>query len=96
MYSTEKHNLDSYLFYRRTWPYTKRWYLLIYHSTVVDFCDLVAVCDIKAKRANDIAKKYNAKAYTDYKEMFQAESLDAVHICPPHYLHLPCILKAKI
>ena len=25
-----------------------------------------------------------------------AESLDAVHICLPHYLHLPCILKAKI
>ena len=61
---------------------------------ILDFCDLVAVCDIKAKRANDIAKKYNAKAYTDYKEMFETEQLDAIHICLPHYLHVPVACDA--
>lgn len=49
--------------------------------------NLVAVCDIKEDRVNKTAEKYNCKAYTDYKEMFRNEKLDAVHICLPHYLH---------
>lgn len=49
--------------------------------------DLVAVCDTKEERANTAAKKYNTKAYTDYREMFQKEQLDVVHLCLPHYLH---------
>lgn len=53
----------------------------------LDLATLVAVCDIKADRANEAAKKYNTKAYTDYKEMFQKENLDVVHLCLPHYLH---------
>ena len=53
----------------------------------LDLSDLTAVCDIKEDRANAAAQKYNAKAYTDYKQMFQNEKLDVVHICLPHYLH---------
>ncbi len=49
--------------------------------------ELVACCDIKADRANAAAEKYGARAYTDYREMFEREDLDAVHICLPHYLH---------
>ena len=49
--------------------------------------ELVAVCDIKAERANATAEKYSVKAYTDYKELLKNEELDAVHICLPHYLH---------
>lgn len=49
--------------------------------------ELVAVCDNKPERANAAAEKYHAKAYVDYKEMFQNENLDAVHLCLPHYLH---------
>ena len=37
----------------------------------LDICDLVAVCDIKRERAEQTAIKYNARAYTDYKEMFE-------------------------
>ncbi len=51
--------------------------------------ELRAVCDIKAERARAAAEKYSAKAYTDYKEMLDLEELDAVHICLPHYLHVP-------
>lgn len=51
--------------------------------------NLVAVCDIDEEKAINTAKKYNARAYTDYKEMIEKESLDAVHICLPHYLHVP-------
>ncbi len=56
--------------------------------------ELVAVCDIKPQRANDTAKKYGVKAYTDYKQMFKCEKLDAVHLCLPHYLHTPVATEA--
>lgn len=53
----------------------------------LDESELIAVCDVKTERANEFAHKYKAKAYYDYKQMFENESLDAVHICLPHYLH---------
>ena len=56
--------------------------------------ELVAVCDIKPERAEHAAQKYGAKAYTDYKIMFDREKLDAVHICLPHYLHVPVAIEA--
>lgn len=56
--------------------------------------ELVAVCDIKPERARQISERYNIKAYTDYKEMFKCENLDAVHICLPHYLHVPVAIDA--
>lgn len=53
----------------------------------LDATELVAVCDIKESAALTAAEKYRTKAYTDYKEMFVRENLDAVHLCLPHYLH---------
>ena len=53
----------------------------------LDEAELVAVCDIKQHLAEETAKKYNVKAYTDYNEMFKKEGLDAVHLCLPHYIH---------
>lgn len=57
-------------------------------------CELVAVCDIKPERVQTVAQKYGVKAYTDYKKMFSDEKLDAVHICLPHYLHIPVACDA--
>lgn len=56
--------------------------------------ELVSVCDIKPERAQKTAQKYGVKAYVDYKEMFNTEKLDAVHICLPHYLHVPVACDA--
>ncbi len=56
---------------------------------------LVGVCDIKKERADKAAKKYNCKAYYDYKELINRECIDVVHICVPHYLH-PVISKYAI
>ena len=47
--------------------------------------ELVAVCDIKPDRAEQTAERYGVKAYTDYKQMFECERLDAVHLCLPHF-----------
>ncbi len=48
---------------------------------------LAAVCDI------DESKREGAPAgvpfYTDYQEMVEKEKPDVVHVCLPHYLHVP-------
>lgn len=49
--------------------------------------NLIAVCDVRHDRAKQVAEQYGAVCYTDYREMFQKEQLDVVHICLPHYLH---------
>ncbi len=56
-------------------------------ATVLEESMLVACCDIVAERAEELAAKYGAKAYTSYEKMIGECSLDAVHICLPHYLH---------
>ena len=50
--------------------------------------ELVCVCDVKKDRADAVAEKYAVKAYYDYKEMFEKEKLDAVHVCLPHHIHV--------
>ena len=53
-----------------------------------------AVCDIKPGRARKAAKRYNCKAYFDYKKLFKSEKLDVVHILTPHYLHPEMVIEA--
>lgn len=60
------------------------------HATSTDHlpnAELVAVCDVKPDRADRAAEKYGVRAYYDYKEMIEKETLDVVHVCVPHYLH---------
>jgi len=48
----------------------------------------VAVCDMNADRANEVAKKYGIKeVYTDYKELLLKAKCDAVSIVTPDHLH---------
>jgi predicted dehydrogenase len=65
-------------------------------DSIVAFKDaeLVAVCDIKEERAVAASQKYGGRVYTDYLEMLEKEKLDAVHICLPHYLHVPVSVDA--
>ncbi len=53
----------------------------------IDDAELVCCCDIKPERAEEKAKEFGIKAYTDYNEMLASEKLDAVHLCLPHYIH---------
>ena len=50
---------------------------------------VVALCDIIGDRAANAKKKYfrEADIYTDYKQLLEDESIDAVDICTPNYLH---------
>ena len=54
---------------------------------------LVAICDVDLRRAKLTASQYGASAYySDAKEMYANENLDAVFLCtPPHtFLNLTC------
>ena len=62
----------------------------VMHLVSIDTCEdveLVACCDIKKDRADEVADKYGCRAYVSYEEMFEKEQLDAVHLCLPHYIH---------
>ena len=49
---------------------------------------LVAVCDIITEKADELALKYNAKAYYSIEELLQAETdLSLVAVCTPNGLH---------
>ncbi|MCI8788336.1 MAG: Gfo/Idh/MocA family oxidoreductase [Lachnospiraceae bacterium] len=48
---------------------------------------LAGVCDIEESRRS--AAPENVPFYTDYKAMIHDVQPDVVHICLPHYLHLP-------
>jgi UDP-N-acetyl-2-amino-2-deoxyglucuronate dehydrogenase len=50
--------------------------------------NLAAVCDIDAEKANLLADKYNAKAYTSVDEMLAVnKDLNLVSVCSPNGLH---------
>jgi UDP-N-acetylglucosamine 3-dehydrogenase len=43
--------------------------------------ELLAVCDINADRAKNVAKQFNVKAYTSVGKMLQRKDIEAVSIC---------------
>lgn len=52
------------------------------------FGKLVSVCDIETKKADELALKYNARAYYDLIQMLQVETeVDVISICSPNGLH---------
>jgi predicted dehydrogenase len=60
-----------------------------------DSAELVSVCDVDAKRAEEIAGKWKAKSsYTDYRKMFDKERLDAVVIATPNNYHRNQVVAA--
>lgn len=71
--------------------------ILSEHSDVA----LTACCDIRPERADAFQKKFErdhsalpCKTYTDFQSMLESEDLDLLHICTPHYLHVPMAVAA--
>jgi len=54
-----------------------------------DRVDIVALCDIDRSRCEKAIEDFglDAKIYTDYQEMVDAEKPDMVHVCTPNPLH---------
>lgn len=55
---------------------------------------LVAFADIIETKAKQFADKYKGNYYKSYEEMLQSEEIDVLHICTPHYLHVPMTIYA--
>lgn len=59
--------------------------------------EVVALCDVKAERAEKLRATYaeHAHLFTDYTTMLQEmPEIDVIHICTPHYLHVPMAKEA--
>ena len=56
--------------------------------------EISSVVDIKKDRADAAAKKYGCKAYYDFEAMLKEDNPDCIHICTPHYLHVPMSVAA--
>ena len=57
--------------------------------------ELVAVCDIDAGRAEEVGRKWKAKAwYADYRKMLEREKLDAVIVATPNNYHRNQVIAA--
>ena len=58
---------------------------------------LCALCDVDPAQAEVAIEKHGLEkipVYTDYKKMLDVEKPDAIHICTPHYLHVPMAKEA--
>lgn len=67
------------------------------HIAAIDKCEsalLYGICDIDAGKKFECENKYGVKFYTDFDNMITDKSIDAIHICTPHYLHFEMIEKA--
>lgn len=58
-------------------------------ESIVEYGELVAVCDIIVEKAQFIAEKFPARVYSSLEEMLSAESsnIDFISICTPNGLH---------
>jgi UDP-N-acetylglucosamine 3-dehydrogenase len=43
--------------------------------------NLIAICDVNAERAKDVANQFGAKAYTDSEKMLKDKEVEAVSVC---------------
>src|SRR5690625_4819737 len=59
-----------------------------------DGVDTREVCDIIKARAQEIAKIYEAKAYTNDEELIANDEIDIISVCLPNNLHAPATIAA--
>lgn len=58
---------------------------------------VVALCDIVPERAKNLAEEHafwDAKVFDNFEEMLTDSQMDVLHICTPHYLHVPMAVSA--
>lgn len=63
----------------------------IHEAALKEFGIEYAVCDCDEQR---LARSEAECKYTDFEDVLKDESIDVVHICTPHYLHVPMAKKA--
>lgn len=53
----------------------------------IEGAQLVAVADVRAEKADEMAKKYGAETYSTGKELIEKADVDIIDICLPTFLH---------
>jgi len=57
--------------------------------------EIVAICDVNEERAKKAAEEFNVpNVFTNYKDMLALDSIDAVSVCTPNYLHAEMTVAA--
>jgi len=56
--------------------------------------ELVALADIDPDHLADFSQEFGGHTYTSLEEMLDSECIDVLHICTPHYLHVPMAVYA--
>ncbi|MFS0555237.1 Gfo/Idh/MocA family protein [Brevibacillus sp. 179-C9.3 HS] len=49
--------------------------------------EVVAVCDVNSEAVNETARRIGAHGYTSWRELLEAEKLDALFVCVPPFAH---------
>src|SRR3989338_9246075 len=53
--------------------------------------NLVKICDMNEKSLSPLQKTFHVSTTTDYKEILNDKSIEAVNICTPASLHYPVV-----
>lgn len=56
-------------------------------------CEIVGFVDVIKEKAEAMAVKYGGRVYTSLEEALTCEKPDVLHICTPHYLHVPMAIQ---
>lgn len=56
--------------------------------------EITAFCDTNTEKLNKRLEEYGGKGYSSLEDMLEKEQIDVLHICTPHYLHVPMALAA--
>lgn len=62
--------------------------------SLMEGIELLGFCDVKIDRAELLVKEYGGCAYISYSHMLENYEIESIHICTPHYLHVPMALSA--
>jgi len=62
---------------------------------IANYGKLIAVCDIDQSKANDLAAKYNAKAFCNIDDLLtNVKEIDVISVCSPNGLHAEHTIKS--
>ena len=53
----------------------------------IDTFNIISVCDVRDEAADEVARRYDANAYTDYRELLKAGNIDLVLVLTPVSSH---------
>src|SRR5437016_3255 len=53
----------------------------------IEAAQIVALCDVAEERVQEASRRWGGKTYTDYRQMLETETLDALYVCIPPFAH---------